>query len=82
MRQHILVGASAFADATYGRGLAQGGHLIDIIERRRHIGANAFDKTPAKDRRRTVRAVASGLAAASWPGLCRGNLSAVQGAPP
>jgi UDP-galactopyranose mutase len=43
--KRILVVGAGFAGATYARELAEGGHLIDVIDRREHIGGNAFDET-------------------------------------
>lgn len=43
--KRILVVGAGFAGATYARELAEGGHLVDVIDRRGHIGGNAFDET-------------------------------------
>jgi UDP-galactopyranose mutase len=45
LRKRILVVGAGFAGATYARELAEAGHLIDVIDRRRHVGGNAFDET-------------------------------------
>jgi UDP-galactopyranose mutase len=45
--QRILVVGAGFAGATYARELAECGHLVDVIDRRDHIGGNAFDETLA-----------------------------------
>jgi UDP-galactopyranose mutase len=41
----ILVVGAGLAGATYARELANAGHLIDVIDRRQHVGGNAFDET-------------------------------------
>jgi UDP-galactopyranose mutase len=45
LTKRILVVGAGFAGATYARELAEGGHLIDVIDRREHVGGNAFDET-------------------------------------
>lgn len=41
----ILVVGARFSDAAYAREHAEDGHLIVVVDRRRHIGGNAFDET-------------------------------------
>ncbi len=43
--KRILVVGAGFAGATYARELAECGYLVDVIDRRDHIGGNAYDET-------------------------------------
>lgn len=45
LKKRVLVVGAGFAGATYARELAEAGFLIDVIDRRGHIGGNAFDET-------------------------------------
>jgi UDP-galactopyranose mutase len=41
--QRILVVGAGFAGAVYARTLAEAGHIVEVIDKRPHIGGNAFD---------------------------------------
>ncbi len=43
MKPRVLVVGAGFAGATYARELADGGYRVDVIDRRGHIGGNAYD---------------------------------------
>jgi UDP-galactopyranose mutase len=45
LKERILVVGAGFAGATYAREIAESGYLVDVIDRRGHIGGNAFDET-------------------------------------
>ena len=42
-RQRILVVGAGFAGATYARNLAEAGHAVTLLDKRDHVGGNAFD---------------------------------------
>jgi UDP-galactopyranose mutase len=44
MRQRILVVGAGFAGAVHARELADAGYEVDVIDRRPHIGGNAYDE--------------------------------------
>jgi len=39
----VLVVGAGFAGAVYARGLAEAGHVVEVIDKRPHIGGNAYD---------------------------------------
>lgn len=41
--RRILVVGAGFAGATYARNLAEGGHSVTILDKRDHVGGNAYD---------------------------------------
>jgi UDP-galactopyranose mutase len=43
----ILIVGAGFAGAVYARTLAEHGHRVDVIDRRSHIGGNAYDEISA-----------------------------------
>jgi UDP-galactopyranose mutase len=43
MAGRILVVGAGFAGATYARELAECGYAVDVIDRRAHVGGNAYD---------------------------------------
>jgi UDP-galactopyranose mutase len=43
MKERILIVGAGFAGATYARELADCGYAVDLIDRRKHIGGNAYD---------------------------------------
>lgn len=43
--QRILVVGAGFAGATYARELAESGYRVEVIDRRPHVGGNAYDET-------------------------------------
>ena len=43
LAQKILVVGAGFAGAAYARTLAEAGYRVDVIDRRDHIGGNAYD---------------------------------------
>jgi UDP-galactopyranose mutase len=43
MKERILIVGAGFAGATYARELAEAGYAVDVIDRRTHIGGNAYD---------------------------------------
>jgi UDP-galactopyranose mutase len=43
MKGRILIVGAGFAGATYARELAEAGYAVDVIDRRSHIGGNAYD---------------------------------------
>jgi UDP-galactopyranose mutase len=43
----ILVVGAGFAGATYARTLAEAGHMVEVIDRRDHVGGNAADAVDA-----------------------------------
>jgi UDP-galactopyranose mutase len=47
MKARILIVGAGFAGATYARELAERGYAVDVIDRRGHIGGNAYDATAA-----------------------------------
>src|SRR5580704_12291986 len=40
----ILVVGAGFAGATYARELAEHGFIVDMIDKRPHVGGNAYDE--------------------------------------
>jgi UDP-galactopyranose mutase len=44
MKARILVVGAGFAGATYARELAEAGFEVDVIDRRPHVGGNAYDE--------------------------------------
>ena len=42
-RQRILVVGAGFAGATYARNLAEAGHAVTLLDKRDHVGGNAYD---------------------------------------
>jgi UDP-galactopyranose mutase len=47
MKGRILVVGAGFAGATCARELAESGYQVDIIDRRAHVGGNAYDEVAA-----------------------------------
>ena len=50
-RKKVLVVGAGFAGATIARKIAEGGIQVDLIEKRNHIGGNAFDYLNEKGER-------------------------------
>ena len=42
MQKYLIVGAG-FSGAVLARELAEKGHLVDVIDKREHIGGNCYD---------------------------------------
>jgi UDP-galactopyranose mutase len=40
----ILVVGAGFAGATYARELAEAGHHVEVVDKRRHVAGNAYDE--------------------------------------
>lgn len=43
-RKNILIVGAGFAGSTCARVLAEAGHKVDLIDKRAHVGGNAYDK--------------------------------------
>jgi UDP-galactopyranose mutase len=39
----VLIVGAGFAGAVYARGLAEAGHVVEVIDKRPHVGGNAYD---------------------------------------
>ncbi len=46
-RRHVLIVGAGFAGAVYARSLADAGVRVDLIDKRLHIGGNAYDEVGA-----------------------------------
>jgi len=51
IRKRILVVGAGFAGAVHARELAEAGFEVDVLDRRGHVGGNAYDEVCATGER-------------------------------